>query len=78
MYQYTFYQDEILYKSEQKHLPIPVYTYTRPTLSVQFLLNVILSLDHSETEVDLILHPTLKDSFRAAKLIGLSDDPEIL
>ena len=78
MYQYKFYQDEILYKSKQKHLPIPIYTYTQPTLSVQFLLHVLLSLCHYETEVDVILHPTLRDSFRAAKLIGLSDDLELL
>ena len=35
-------------------------------------------MGHYETEVDLILHPTLRDSFRAAKLIGPSDDPESL
>ena len=28
MLQYTFYRNEILYESEQKHLSIPVYTYT--------------------------------------------------
>ena len=78
MYQYKFYQDKILYKSEQKHLPIPLYTYTQPTLSVQFLFHVLLLLDHYETEVDVIFHPTLRDSFRAAKLIGLSDDLELL
>ena len=78
MLQYTLYQNDILYKSEQKHLPIPVYTYTRPTLSVQFLLQLLLCMNHYETEVDLLLHSTLRDSFRADKLIGPSDDPENL
>ena len=41
--QYEFLRKEVLHKGIHKHLPIPVYTYTRPTLSIQFILYILLS-----------------------------------
>ena len=47
-------------------------------IATQFILHVLLSLGHFVTEVDLLLHATIRESLREAKLIGLSDDPELL
>ena len=52
-----------------------MFSYVKPTLGIRFILHVFLSLGHFETELDLLLHPTLRDSFRYAKLIGNSNDP---
>lgn len=64
--------------SSEEHLPIPVYSYVRPDMGAQFLLHILLSLGRYRTEMDLIHHPTLRDSFRYAKLIGSENDEESL
>mmetsp|Transcript_19481 Transcript_19481/g.27406 ORF Transcript_19481/g.27406 Transcript_19481/m.27406 type:complete len:548 (+) Transcript_19481:1364-3007(+) len=58
-----------------RHLPDIVFTYVKPTLNVQYLLHILLSMGRFETEIDLLQHASLRQSFRFAKLIGLSDDP---
>ena len=70
---YLIYNDD-----EEEHLPIPVYSYIRPTMGTQFILHILLSLGRYTTEIDLILQPSLRDSFRYAKLIGSEDNIESL
>ncbi len=62
----------------EKHLPIPVYTFTMPTLVNQFLLHIMLSLGKFDTELDLFLHRSLRECFQYCKLIGTSEDLEDL
>ena len=57
------------------HLPVPVFSYTRPTNAVQFLLHLMLSLGRFSTEIDLTTHISIRECLRYAKLIGPSDDP---
>ena len=59
-------------------LPTPVFSYTKPSTGVQFILHIMLSLGKFDTEIDLTLHQTLRDSLRYAKLIGPSNEPEDL
>ena len=59
-------------------LPTPVFSYTKPSTGVQFILHILLSLGKFDTEIDLTLHCSLKESFRYAKLIGSSNEPEDL
>ena len=72
-----FIQLNFMFEEDLK-LPIPVYSYIRPTLQHQFILHLLLSFGRFETELDLVRHPTLRDSFRYAKLIGDNDDEESL
>ena len=51
------------------HLPVPVYSYVRPTSGHKFILHVLLSMGRFTTEVELTMHSSLRESFRAAKLI---------
>ena len=59
-------------------LPTPVFSYTKPSSGVQFLLHIMISLGSFDTEIDLTLHNSIRDSLRYAKLIGPSDNPEDL
>ena len=69
----------LIYSADiKKHLPIPVYTFTMPTLVNQFLLHIMLSLGKFDTELDLLLHPSLRESLRTCHLIGPSDKIEDL
>ena len=70
--------EELLYDDDKRHLPVPVYSYSRPTIASQFILHILLSLGHFSTEVDLLLHPNIRESLRYAKLIGPSNDPDML
>ena len=59
-------------------LPTPVFSYTRPSNGAHFILHIMLSMGKFDTEIDLSLHPTLRDSLRYCQLIGPSDSPEDL
>ena len=59
------------------HLPIPVFSYIKPTTGFQFIHHVLLSMGCFDTEVDLILHPSLREAFPNAKLIGPSNEHTI-
>ena len=72
-----FIQSHLLHKEKEK-LPIPVYSYVRPSMSHHFILHVLLSLGRFKTEIDLMNHPSLQDAFRYAKLIGTNEDEESL
>ena len=56
------------------HLPIPVYTYIKPSMGTQFLLHIMLSMGRFSTERELLLQPTIRDNLRSAKLIGTQGD----
>ena len=62
------------YNDEYRHIPIPVFSYVKPTMGPRFILHILLSLGEFDTEMDLILHRTLRESLRYAKLIGPLDD----
>ena len=64
----------IFVDSDNAHLPIPVYSYLKPSMSVQFLHNILLSMGRFSTEIKLELHDTIRDFFRHANLIGPDDD----
>ena len=68
----------ILYEDDLRHLPIPVFSYIKPTMGPRFILHIMLSLGDFDTELDLIPHPTLRDSLRYAKLIGENNDEDSL
>ena len=59
-------------------LPTPVFSYTRPSNGAQFILHLMLSMGEFDTEIDLSLHSSLRESLRYCKLIGPSDDPDDL
>ena len=69
-----FFKEEILNEDNKRHLSIPVYSYVRPTVGSQFILHILLSLGHFVTEVDLLLHATIRESLLYEKLIGPSND----
>ena len=69
-----FYMSELLCDDSNKHLPVPLYSFTRPSIGEKFILHILLSLGHYSTEWDLLHHRTLRESFRYAKLIRESDD----
>ena len=71
---WLFIQDNLLYDDDDKHIPIPVFSYVKPTLGPRFILHVLLSLGEFETEIDLLLHRNLREAFRYAKLIGPEND----
>ena len=67
--------NHFVYNDEAElHLPIPVYSYIRPDMGTQFILHVLLSLGRFSTEIDLLQHATLRDSFQYTKLIGHHND----
>ena len=61
-------------KGQCDHLPIPVYSYIRPNTGLQYIHHLLLSMGRFSTEIDLILHPTVRDALRYAKLIGSSNE----
>ena len=76
---FEFAESHLLFNDcSEEHLPIPVYSYQRPDMGVQFLLHILLSMGRFSTEIDLMKHSSLRKSFMYAKLIGLNDDKESL
>ena len=74
-----FAESHLLYNdASEEHLPIPVYSYSRPDMGAQFLLHILLSMGRFSTEIDLMQQSSLRKSFMYAKLIGLNDDEESL
>ena len=67
--------DNLLHDDDEKdHLPKPIVPYIAPTMNTSFLLHIMLSMGRFETEIDLLLHPTIMDCFRYCDLIGENDD----
>ena len=42
------------------HLPVPIFSYIKPTFGRKFILRIMLSIGRFETEIDLIFHPTIR------------------
>ena len=57
-------QRNMLYDDDSRHIPIPVYSYIKPTMGPRFIHHIMLSLGEFHTEVDLILHRKLRESLR--------------
>ena len=74
--EWCFIKHHFLYDDDKRHIPIPVYSYVKPTMGPRFILHVMLSLGEFDTEIDLILQGSLKNALRYAKLIGEEDDEE--
>ena len=56
-------ENNLVYNDDHEdHLPIPVFSYIRPTMGTQFILHLLLSLGHFSTEIDLLVHPNIKES----------------
>ena len=68
----------MIYEYPARHLPVPVYFFINPKMSTRFILHLLLSMGYYDTEYDMILHPTLNESFSYAKLIGVEEDEESL
>ena len=75
---FTHVKANLIHDTDNTHLPIPVYSFVKPSNSIQFLNHILLSLGRFSTEIDLMTHPSLKDCFRSAKLIGNNNDNESL
>lgn len=74
-----FAEKHLLYDdSKDEHLPIPVFDFIKPTMGSEFLHHVLLSLGRFDTELDLVMHPSIKECMKYARLIGISDDPDVL
>ena len=68
---------EIIYDSgRDEHLPVPVLLYLKPTLGVQFIHHILISLGRFTTEIYLTMQPSIRESLRYAKLIGPSNDED--
>ena len=73
-----FARKNLIHFDKRDHLPVPVYSYTKPTMGAQFILHILLSMGQFDTEYDLLMHPSLRDCLRYAKLIGDNNDEESL
>ena len=54
--------NNFFFKGEEDLLPIPVVSDTSPSNAHQFLTHIILSLDKYNTEIDALVHPTIRGS----------------
>ena len=77
---YKFMMKNLIYddSSIYKHLPVPVFSYIKPTTGMQFIHHILLSMGCFSTEIDLILHSSIRESMRYAKLIGPSNEVDDL
>ena len=64
----------LFHDDKHKHLPICSYSYVTPTNSTHFINHILLSMGRFSTEIDIMLHRTVKYCFRSTKLIGQEDD----
>ena len=71
---WKFIKENLLYDNNDKHIPIPVYSYVKPTMGPRFILHIMLSMGEFDTELDFLLHPTLRESLRYCNLIGPLED----
>ena len=55
---------------KEDFLPVIVHSYIKPTMSTPFMLHIMLSMGRFDTELDLIMHPTMQECLRYCKLIG--------
>ena len=70
----SIYTELVYDDNDKEHLPIPVFSYIVPTMKTSFLLHIMLSEGQFETEVDLLMHPRVKEFLRYCKFIGPNND----
>lgn len=70
--------ENLLAPDSENHLPVPVYSYINPSMGVQFIHHIMLSMGRFETEVNLTTQRSIRDSLRYCKLIGEDIDTESL
>ena len=76
---FYFANNELIHRDEsQKHLPVPVFSYVKPFNPIQFINHILLSMGNYFTEIDLMMHTSMRECFRNAGLIGNSENPEEL
>ena len=74
-----FAKEELIYDDKDTvFLQVPVPSQITPQNAHQFILHILLKYGRFETEVDLTTHPSVRDSFRYAKLIGNNTDEQSL
>ena len=55
-----FVNEHFIYDDKDiDHLPVPVFSYIKPTMGVQFLHHILLSMGQFSTEIDIVMQPTL-------------------
>eukprot|EP00957_Ditylum_brightwellii_P033103 2509543-Ditylum_brightwellii.AAC.1 len=78
MFRNHVFKNILLNDDRADYLPVAVFTYTKPMQNVLCLLHLMLSMGCSQTEVDLMLHSTKRECLRYAKLMGESNDIDLL
>ena len=78
LFQHHVYENLLFADDDKNHLPIPVFSYITPTMRASFLLYIMLSMGHFETEVDILIHENLRECLRYCKLIGENKNEESL
>ena len=73
-----FMNKNLIHSDRERHLPIPVFSYIKPHMGTRFILHIMLSMGNFDTEYDLNLQRSLRESLRYANLIGPSNDPATL
>ena len=68
--------EKFVFTDISKVLPIPVFSSITPKTPIPFLLHVMLMLGEYDTELDLKMQPTMRESFAKVKLIDNSVDDE--
>ena len=66
------------HEEKEEHLPIPIYSYLKPTMGVSFILHVMFSMGRFETEIGLIMHRSIRRCLKYCGLIGERNDEESL
>ena len=79
-YFYDFALSQLIKDDQEQHdhLPVPVFSYIRPNTGLRYIHHLLLSMGRFTTEIDLILHPTIREALRYGKLIGSSNEPDDL
>jgi hypothetical protein len=67
-----------IHEDGDKRLPTPVYSSVTPGSPVGFLLHVMLVCGNFETKLDFRTAPSMRESLRAANLIGIRTDNDSL
>ena len=62
-----------IFEDQGEDLPIPIFSSVTPYNYVPFLLHIMLSLREFDTELNLRMQPTMRDSFVTANLVKAVD-----
>ena len=76
--QVAVFKKHFIHIDQSNLLPIPVLSNTSPSNSIHFMIHIILSEGHFETEIDAMIHPLFRDCLRAVGSIWSDTDQESL